>query len=263
MKVLIITLALTLITISKCHIEESQKLKFLDPTETEGCWLYAKGRGIGKPIHTCKSPSVQSGLLCYPSCDSGYTGVGPVCWQDCVNNYRDDGAFCFKPEPYGRGVGYVNEKKCENENPIGCEKNGLLYYPKCKEGFHNFGCCVCSPDCPNGMTDIGISCAKKSYGRGVGEPLTCSETEDYNAGLCYHQCDANLKGIGPVCWGGCPTGYDSCGALCLKGQTCDGQIKEYMQGVINIIEAFASAHYTEGVIDVAKFAKDFVYPICK
>ena len=29
--------------------------------------------------------------------------------------------------------------------------DGLLCYPKCREGFHAFGCCVCSPDCPSGL----------------------------------------------------------------------------------------------------------------
>ncbi len=41
-------------------------------------------------------------------------------------------------------------------------------YPKCQSGFHAVGCCVCSPTCPDGMNDIGISCGKNSYGRGVG-----------------------------------------------------------------------------------------------
>ena len=28
--------------------------------------------------------------------------------------------------------------------------------PKCKESFHNVACCICSPDCPKDMTDIGF-----------------------------------------------------------------------------------------------------------
>ena len=238
------------------------KLKFLSG-ETEGCWLSAFGRGIGKPIHTCKKDLEQSGLLCYPTCNAGFTGVGPVCWQNCPSAYRDDGAFCFKPSPYGRGVGYFTSDKCERENPQGCEKYGLLQYPKCAQGFHNVGCCICSPDCPGGMTDIGISCAKKSYGRTAGTPLTCSESEDYDAGLCYTNCDKGFSGLGPICWATCPADYEKCGALCLKGQTCAGEIKQYVNGVIQIIQAFAAQNYTEGVIDVLKFVKEFIYPICK
>ena len=66
--------------------------------------------------------------------------MGPVCWQNCPPNFRDDGAFCFKPPPYGRGVGYPlwDEDDChrENQDVGGCEKWGLLWYPKCKPGEH-------------------------------------------------------------------------------------------------------------------------------
>jgi hypothetical protein len=52
---------------------------------------------------------------------------------------------------------------CEKENIQGCEIWGLLMYPKCKKGFQNIGCCICSPDCPRGMIDLGLICAKNSY----------------------------------------------------------------------------------------------------
>jgi len=42
----------------------------------------------------------------------------------------------------------------------GCEKYGGLWYPKCKPGFHHVGCCICSPNCINGMKDTGIACLK-------------------------------------------------------------------------------------------------------
>lgn len=40
--------------------------------------------------------SRQSGLLCYPDCAAGYTGVGPVCWQQCRPGFTDEGALCGK-----------------------------------------------------------------------------------------------------------------------------------------------------------------------
>ena len=43
----------------------------------------AYGRGVGTPISECRGDQVKSGLLCYPKCRSGYSGVGPVCWQSC------------------------------------------------------------------------------------------------------------------------------------------------------------------------------------
>ena len=118
---------------------------------TAGCWKQAYGRGVGKAISACPSDKEKDGALCYPYCRDGYYGVGPVCWQDCPSGFRNDGAYCYKPDSYGRGAGSIH--KCD-----GCEKWGALWYPKCRENFHNVACCVCSPDCPEGMTDIGISC---------------------------------------------------------------------------------------------------------
>ena len=131
------------------------------------CWLKAVGRGVGKPISTCPADKDKDGELCYPKCNPGYYGVGPVCWSPCPGGFRDDGAFCAKPGPYGRGVGKIrsfnNSEKC-----LG------LWYPRCNDGFHPTGCNICSPNCPSGMTDIGVSCAKRSYGRTAGTPLRCN-----------------------------------------------------------------------------------------
>ncbi|EAR92672.1 hypothetical protein TTHERM_00320180 (macronuclear) [Tetrahymena thermophila SB210] len=125
----------------------------------------------------------QYGAIMYPKCDDGFYNVGCcLCESQCPPGFRDDGLFCAKPEAYGRGVGYpwkfgddlnLNNalKRCESENSQGCEQNGLIIYPKCRQGFHSFGCCICSPDCPSGTTDIGVSCTKPVYGRGFGYPI--------------------------------------------------------------------------------------------
>lgn len=119
--------------------------------------------------HDCPYGSDWDASLCYKKCKSGYKGVATVCWQSCPDGFRDDGAFCAKPEAYGRGAGYTSKKTChKHDHDRGCEKNGLLWYPKCKSGYKAVGCCVCSPRCEDGMNDIGVSCAKKSYDRGVG-----------------------------------------------------------------------------------------------
>lgn len=41
---------------------------------------------------------------------------------------------------------------------------------------------------------------KVAYGRGVGIPLSCSSSEEYDAGLCYTPCQSGYNGVGPVCW---------------------------------------------------------------
>ena len=203
------------------------------------CWRETYGRGVGTIPTICPNGMENQGGLCYTLCSTGYYGVGPVCWKSCPAGYRDDGAFCFKPAPYGRGGGYpwhagdpLNDTKmferCEKDHGKGnCEKYGLIVYPKCKENFHPAGCCVCSPDCPAGWTDIGISCTKPSYGRGVGlVPTICKDGKENNAGLCYQPCRAGYKGVGPVCWEvTCPTvngtQWIDCGAGCAQStKTC-------------------------------------------
>jgi hypothetical protein len=161
----------------------------------------------------CASNEDMDGALCYPKCPAGYKGVGPVCWQACPAGFRDDGAFCAKPSEYGRGAGYpwkfgdpLNDdgmySRCEAENGRGnCEKDGAVVYPKCRTNFHKVGCCICSADCPAGMSDIGVSCSKKSQGRTAGVPLhACPPDKDKDGALCYPKCKDGFKGIGPVCW---------------------------------------------------------------
>lgn len=188
------------------------------------------GRGVGVVPTGCDSKQEYDAGLCYAKCRNGYNGVGPVCWQRCPNRFRDDGAFCAKPEAYGRGAGYPwkigdkpfslkdARKRCEKKHGKGnCETHGAIVYPKCRSGFHNVGCCICSPNCIDGMNDIGVSCAKKSYGRGVGKvPTKCQGGKEYDAGLCYKHCRSGYNGVGPVCWGKCQEGFTDQGALCSR-----------------------------------------------
>jgi hypothetical protein len=177
-----------------------------------GLFKNSYGRGVGI-VMVCAADEDQDGALCYPKCKDGYRGVGPVCWQACPAGFRDDGAFCAKPEPYGRGAGYPWQfgdalddsgmvRRCEADQGRGnCEKSGAIVYPRCRSGFHAVGCCVCSPDCPSGMPDAGVSCTKGSYGRTAGVPLhACPEGHEKDGALCYPLCKPNYKGVGPVCW---------------------------------------------------------------
>jgi len=133
---------------------------------------------------TCKTGDEQSGLLCYPKCRDGFYGVMTNCYQNCPTGFRNDGLFCYKPNAYGRGVGYVawDMSVCTSQNSQGCEWWGWIIYPKCQTGFYAFACCICSPTCPSGTTDIGISCAKDlTYGRGTGYGIDCSSKSNASA----------------------------------------------------------------------------------
>ncbi len=189
------------------------------------CYRQSYGNGAGEP-YTCRDGFDRNGLLCYPKCKDGFAGNGPVCWQVCPADFRDDGAYCGKPGSYGRGAGYViwQGDQCNKDNPQGCEQSGALWYPKCKPNFHAAGCCVCSPDCPQGMNDIGVSCQKSSYGRGAGEPLAmgmCASglQKDPAGALCYPACKADYHMVGPVCWQNCPSQQPfECGVGCSTNQ---------------------------------------------
>ena len=207
---------------------------------TSSCWLNSYGRGAGQPLTQCKSNKDKDGALCYKKCKSGYKGIGPVCWQNCPRGFPDHGAFCGKPGPYGRGAGYAiwDKSKCQRRNKQGCEKNGLMYYPKCRIGFHAVGCCICSPNCTAGQTDIGVSCAKKSYGRGVGEPLQCSSSQEQDGLLCYKKCKAGYDGVGPVCWNTCPAKTVKCGLLCVDSKPeCTSEVISISSSVLVAVGA--------------------------
>jgi hypothetical protein len=182
----------------------------------------AYGRGVGTIPPSCDSDHAdRDWALCYPNCQSGYTGVGPVCWQNCGSGYVDDGAFCRKPlvtvakQTYGRGVGTI---------PFDCGSKQYdfgLCYPHCRSGFNGVG-----PMCWGSGWDFF-----KSYGRGVGGiPTSCTGgNSEYQAGLCYTPCRSGFYPVGPVCWEECQ-GRDV-GALC-ETQSLDIYAKDtYGRGV--------------------------------
>ena len=204
------------------------------------CWKKTYGRGVGTVPTDCSTDYDKDAGLCYKKCPAGYKGVGPVCWQSCPDSWRDDGAFCAKPEAYGRGAGYPwkfgdslddsgMKSRCEADNGAGnCEKDGAIYYPKCKANFHKVGCCICSPDCPSGMPDIGVSCTKQTSTRGMGTVPNCGAGLSYDAGLCYEGCPRDYDGVGPVCWSKCPPDYPfPCGAGCAVNEAaCAAAVTE-------------------------------------
>jgi len=190
--------------------------------DATGCWKQTKTIGVGK-VPNCAPGQDKDAGLCYKKCPAGYNGVGPVCWGTCKEGYTNDGATCrrnahiFGKKSYGRGAGYAiwSKGKCNDAHKDvgGCEKYGAIYYPKCKAGYKNVGCCICrETTCPSGYHDDGATCrrdvhiyGKPSQGRGVGTvPKTCpSDRPVFQAGLCYINCPAGYKGVGPVCWKRC------------------------------------------------------------
>ena len=79
-----------------------------------------------------------------------------MCKKNCPNGWASSSIDCFKPSSYGRGFGLdfgtrVGHGILAQEK---IHKGVSIAYPKCRNGFHPVGCCVCSPDCPAGSRNI-------------------------------------------------------------------------------------------------------------
>jgi hypothetical protein len=174
------------------------------------CYTDSQWRSAS-PLSDCPGAE-KNGALCYPFCNPGFHGAGPVCWQDCPDGYSDDGATCrlqgniYAKPSYGRGVGSIPWPNCNSSQ----EYDAGLCYTKCNEGYHGVGP-VCWGTCKPGYVDDGGTCRpniflKKSYGRGVGWPMSCP---------------SNQEQIGALCYGDCPNGYVASGVRCdANMQTC-------------------------------------------
>jgi len=235
--------------------------------EDEFCWKDSYGRGVGKIPKACRSDEDRIGLLCYKKCPKGTKRFGFDCHSVCPAGWRNDGLFCRHAE-YGRGAGYPWKFKyglkhpddkmraaCERDHGKGkCEKTGAIFYPKCKPGYHRFGCCICRPSKPNckalGLKNgIDLSCAKVVK---IGHPKTgqCKSNEEKNAGLCYKKCRKGFKGVGPVCWGDPPKGWVNCGMGSAKDKkACRSAIADQVMSVgelaINVATLGTSSAVTE------------------
>eukprot|EP01087_Luapelamoeba_hula_P005849 TRINITY_DN1589_c0_g1_i1.p1 TRINITY_DN1589_c0_g1~~TRINITY_DN1589_c0_g1_i1.p1 ORF type:complete len:266 (+),score=4.92 TRINITY_DN1589_c0_g1_i1:31-798(+) len=224
------------------------------PAELQGCYLPTTTRGVGVPISACPSGTEQSGLLCYPPCRNGYTGVGPVCWQQCPPGFVDVGALCQPRIISGDNSGCPWYDKCGMTFAKGCVK--------CPDGMNTDGCLCSTP---------GHTFAKNSYGRGAGVPMVCAAGLEYDAGLCYKPCvPGNYHGIGPVCWGSCPS-FDpfSCGAICLADQgKCVGTVlslsSQLLQLTANIVACATTDNCNIGNMtkEVEAIIKELGLSIC-
>ena len=243
---------------------------------TPMCWKDSYGRGVGEPLSTCPAHKEKIGALCYSKCPSGYKRFGFDCHSVCPVGFRDDGLFCRLSE-YGRGVGYpwkfgdpLNNsgmlRRCQHQHGRGnCEMSGLIAYPKCRRGYHSFGCCICRPNKFNcadyGLNKgIDISCGKKII---IGDPtpMTCPGNLDKSGALCYPKCREGFYGVGPVCWSKCDK--VDCGAACAESASkcISGTFDEVFSVAVvaaNIASLGLTSAATEGAELTIKFGEKIV-----
>ena len=199
------------------------------------CWKDSYGRGVGTVPKKCASGQDRIGLLCYDKCGKNMKRFGFDCHSVCPEGMANQGLFCRATE-YGRGAGYpwkfgdaLNDNgmrsRCEKKHGKGnCQKQGLIFYAKCKSGYTNIGL-ICRPKQPNCKAlglggQLDLSCAKVVK---IGNPVTgvCGSRQEKDAGLCYKNCKAGYDGVGPVCWADKPKGWVNCGMGAAKdSKTC-------------------------------------------
>ncbi len=152
---------------------------------------------------------------------------------------------------YGNGFGSI-PSVC----PDDLEHDGLLCYPKCKQGYYGIGP-VCWEKCPSGYSDTGAFCQiwPHIYGKGccctvfsksccsncrpayTDDGCTCRKSGHTKVKLSYGRgvgfvktktCSNTMIKSAGLCYSPCSPNYDSVGPFCLKqcsglfGITCNG-----------------------------------------
>ncbi len=210
------------------------------------CWRQSYGRGAGTPMACQPGYNQETAGLCSQPCGGDERGIATFCYKNCPAEFRDDGLYCGKPgaktrESFGWRPGdpllpnYSGPTgRCEAKYGSGnCERGGALMFPKCGTGFTPVaGGSVCTPICPSGWEDIGVSCKKPSRFRDTKPVTVCTGGLQRDGALCYPACGNGsvagtqetyinagppdkYKGVGPVCWQNCPSQQNvDCGAGC-------------------------------------------------
>jgi hypothetical protein len=227
-------LKLILILLALSFYQSHDSLKFL--SNTNSCWVNAYSRGEGKPLKQCEADEFKVAIrqpkgdtLCEKYCPQGWTRqLFKLCMKSCPPGYPNspNDLVCTKTNSYGRGIGYfpMNWETCEQDNPQGCELNGLLIYPRCAAGYHNVGCCVCSRDCPDGYRDLGPACLKPSFKLTYRKFFQCDQ--EIVEQKCLPSCKEGFRSHRTLCLAECPEGMTLCGVICLRNQNCTKEIWE-------------------------------------
>lgn len=105
-----------------------------------------------------------------------------------------------------------------------------------------------------------VTQAFKDVAADVGN-LGCSETEEYDAGLCYPKCREGYDGVGPYCWAACGDKFKS------DGGTEDGAFcgkATYSRGVGTPIHTCGSGYQKDGLLCYSNCDNGYypVGPLC-
>lgn len=193
-----------------------------------------------------------------------------IATKGAPSGWKNQGLFCRHAEYWRGGFpwkfrdGFSSKgmyRRCEAKHGRGrCEKWGAIVYPKCRSGYHNFGCCICRPRVPNckrlGMNrGIDLSCAKKIK---IGRPhvADCNSGMERQAGLCYKRCRSGYHGVGPVCWASTPPGWVGCGmGAAIDSASCRDAVIDQVSSVGTLALNIATLGSSSGATKAATGAK--------
>lgn len=229
-------------------------------------------RGLGKTIPFKSGFIGNSGLACIAAvCPPGYTNHGHFCKKPGPTKRREYPVnFKEAVKTFGSWIGIGSKgdtglagamKRCQAESrllalhtgrpPTACVKanRDTIVYSKCPAGTKQAPVItnLCTPICPSGWTDIGISCTKPRYSRHIGL-MDCDRGADRDAGLCYKQCNRGFTGVGPVCWNSCPASVPvNCGMACAASKDeCALTVTDQVTGPIMTAASVALIAVTAG-----------------
>lgn len=137
------------------------------------CWLDTYGVGVGRIPDKKPCPPGLADILGSCWLEEHTYGKGCCCFfgsccHNCPAGYTDIGCLCRR-ENTGIKLWPHERYLCNDDEEI----NGALCYPKCKQGFHKVGCCLCEPEGGPGIRKT------------VGERQYCDDDEELIGGLCY------------------------------------------------------------------------------
>jgi hypothetical protein len=190
--------------------------KTLVAKETEFCWKRTTTRSIA-PVpndipKNCKDGYIQSGLLCYLPCNSGYYNVAGVCWENCPNGWIDGGIFCY-PQ-----VGTVLSPSALGDCPAEYDNTGIECYRWVKSVYYPSR----AASCPSGYTNMGLTCTNWETWQTINLHGNATCPSGYFLGVldrCYYNCGSGWINDGDFCRRPddhmsyangmyCPAGYD-------------------------------------------------------
>jgi hypothetical protein len=209
------------------------------------CWLDSYGRGVGTVpgrVADCPKGYTNMGL----TCTSGLTTYSnPSIVASCPSGYTNFGLFC-------KGTTWSTAFSFKTSGEMTCPPDYFLNaeigrcYKNCKPGFKSVG-----EICAEGLDTLGSSamtCNADEVKGGVSNARCypkvgdCGADGEKDAGLCYKKCAIGYKGVGPVCWGSCPSSLPySCGAACAKDAAgCGTVIYAQVSSVATVAATIAS-----------------------